>query len=137
MGTSTNGILVFGFNVCDEDDEPLPDLLDGYEDFDDLVRDEAGIPEWTENRPDGYFETVRQALAECPVTLVMHCSYNYPMYILAINGTKKTAHRGYPQEITQEELSVSAESIEKAKAWCAAHGIEWQEPKWLLCSLWG
>jgi hypothetical protein len=90
------------------------------------------------NSPDWekYWEAQRAAEAACPVDIVSHCSGEYPMYIVAIRGTERTANRGSPEVIDPASLAVPAEKIEAAKAWCEAHRIEWQEPHWLLCSMW-
>lgn len=135
MGTSTDGILVFGFDIGVEDEQPLENILGEGEEFDDFIADEAGIEQWSENVSADYWQRRKIAIKSCPVELVTHCSYNYPMYILAVRGTQLTASRGYPEEVIS--LHVDQEKIDSAKNWCETHGIEWQEPKWLLCSLWG
>lgn len=73
-----------------------------------------------------------------PVELVTHCSYDYPMYILAPPGAHHSAHRGYPKEIDPTVLSVSADQHEALLKFCRDHGIEIPgQPKWYLSSLWG
>lgn len=132
MGVSTDGILVFGFEVGEEDERP--DFLEGVEDFDEYVDRESGLPEWGEHGHS--FEDQRAFRDKYPVDLITHCSYDYPMHILAVRGTKRRASRGYPLEIDPTDLNVPSEKLEAFKNWAAERGIQ-GEPKWLLCSLWG
>lgn len=131
MGQSTNGILVFGFEVGDE--EEAPDYMKGFEGFEDYLDSLSGLPAYGE--PGHSFDDQQVFRAKCPADLVTHCSLDYPMYILAVRGTKTSARRGYPAEISPDELNVPIEKINALKAWAAERGIE-GEPKWLLCSLW-
>lgn len=126
MGVSTDGILVFGIDLGDE----IPEFMDGYDDwwhFTDVV---AGLE-------DAEYKLRNEFRENYAVDLVQHCSYNYPMYILAINGTEHRNSRGYLTEIDPTEMVVSQEKIDKLKTFCEEYGIEWQEPKWYLCSMWG
>jgi hypothetical protein len=128
MSTSTNGILVFGIDF----DESLPEFMGNETDFEDFLQVELKLPMYGSA---GYsYEEKSKKIETCPANLVIHCSYDYPMYILALRGTEKTAHRGYPVEITS--LEIAPERLEAFKDWCKAHGIENPEPKWLLASLW-
>lgn len=142
MGVSSDGLLIFGFPLGEEGENPMPTIFneeecDGDYDFSDFILKEAGIPEWEENGPDDYWQKIRDAEAECPVSLELYCSYDYPMYFLAVGGHKLSVLRGYTKEVTEAILSVPNEEIEKAKAWCENHKVEWQEPKWFLASMYG
>lgn len=129
MGQSTDGILVYGIQVSEEE---KPEFLGEHDDFEYFVCAELGLPS---HGDEGYdYKVIAAAVAEYPVTLVQHCSYEYPMYILAVNGTETTARRGYPQEI--ESLDVDQDRREALVAFAEKHGID-GEPKWLLCSMWG
>jgi len=59
------------------------------------------------------------------------------MYVLSLRNMELRAYRGDIKEVTAEFLAVSSEKIAEAKSWCEANGAEWQEPKWLLCSMYG
>lgn len=73
----------------------------------------------------------------CPVELVNYCSCDYPMYILAVSDQVKFANRGYPQEITQEDLTALVCGLDILTQFCQEHGIETdEEPKLWLSSLW-
>lgn len=131
MGTSTNGILVFGFEVGDEDQ--APSFLDGYEDFEEYLEDISGLPKWGE--PGHSWDEQRSFREQCPVDLVTHCHHDCRMYILAVRGTEHVAHRGFPKEINLADLDVSTEKIAALKEWAAKRDLK-GEPAWLLCSMW-
>lgn len=68
MGTSTDGILVYGIEL--EDEDSLPEFMGDFDDFDEYVDDLNGMSaaDWKE----------RQAAREqCPADLTMHCSFEY------------------------------------------------------------
>jgi hypothetical protein len=137
MGQSTDAILVYGFEMDPADESPSFLGEDG--DFEDFVTDEAGVSPWrpgmSAEEKHEYFTNKQVIIDACPVELVLHCSSDYPMYIMAIRGTQLRASRGYPEVV--KSLSVSQEKITAAKQWCLDHGIEWKEPEWILCSDWG
>jgi len=116
MGVSTNGILCFGFDLGEEIERPA------------VFLNNIGTPDEDEKWGDD--------TKDFPVELITHCSGEYPMYIIALKNTHVWANRGYPQVI--EELPIiNIGTIVVARRWCEANDIEWQEPKWLLCSYWG
>lgn len=149
VGVSTNAILAFGFDLGVEGAEELAELfmpgVDTEEDesfeFDEWIATQAGVvyPEEHSGIDSPEFEdysTKREAaIAACPVEVITHCSYDYPMYFLALRGTKISASRGYPVAITTP--TPTAEQIAAMRAFCEQHGIEWQEPSWHIFSLWG
>jgi hypothetical protein len=134
MGISTDGILAFGFDLGLEGEKP--EFLGDHEDIDEMVTAEAGLtaPEHRDYERDWreYWKAKKAALAACPIELIEHCSGEYPMYIIAVRGTGGYARRGYAQKV--DTSPPAPEKIEAARAWCEAHGIEWQEPCWLLAS---
>lgn len=130
MGVSTDGILVFGIE-CGEDEE-TPEFMSGFDDFDEYLDSLSGLPQWGE--PGHNFAANAEFRKTVPADMVLHCSYDYPMYILAVRGTQVTARRGYPQEI--ESLGVDPAKLAAFKVWAEERGIT-GEPKWLLCSMWG
>src|SRR5215217_6040867 len=125
MGVSTDGILVFGIDLGEELPEFLEDFEDTWWDFTDSISGETDYKKKSEFR-DNF-----------PIDLVRYCSYEYPMFILDVNGTETTVARGYVEEIVPSDLVVPQGKIDALKAFCEEYGIEWQEPKWLLCSMWG
>ena len=129
MGVSTDGILYFGFQVCGEEEKP--EWMEEFEDFDDFLISKAGLPD------DAPYEDRAKVINECPAELQLFCSYDYPMYVLGVRDAEHRAYRGDIVEIGAAELAVDQNKIDAFKVWCIANGIEWQEPKWLLCSMWG
>jgi hypothetical protein len=127
MGVSSDGLLVFGFPIGEEDE--MPEFLGDCDDMDDFI---AGP--WK----SGGDHKARQALIDaCPADLTVYCSYDYSMYVLAVRGTEARAARGDAVEISPEHLAVAPEKIAAFQAWCEENGIEYHEPKWLLCSMYG
>lgn len=149
MGTSTNGILAFGvdFGSAEEGDMPewLETILQSSEDgFDDFIAAEAGIGDWSEAMSeaenDAYWTRHREAIANCPVEYVVHCSADYEMVILAVRGTVTHASRGYPANLDDRTFALSVvpdEMVERFRQWIRDHGGEEVEPTWLLASYWG
>ncbi len=143
MGVSTDGILAFGFDIGVEDsDEPEWMKKFKLEDEDSFDFDEWLIKDtdnWYRGMPDAEAKALwaeRYRLkAVCPIQFVIHCSYDYAMYILAIRGTYQSANRGSPLDANVERPA--QEKIDAAKVFCEQHGIPWQEPRWVLASLWG
>lgn len=143
MGISSDGMLVFGIEL--EEDVDLAEIFkcDDDEDFDfeEFVVSESGAPEWSENMTDdessAYWDKQRELVKNYPVSLALYCSYEYPMYILSIPGYEYSASRGDAHEISFDNLNVPQEKIDAMKAWCLEHDFEWEEPKWLLCSVYG
>lgn len=143
MGTSTNAILAFGFDLGEELPEAFQDSDgDGDNfDFDEWLNkkagaiypvDHAGIksPEY-----QAYSTACKAARAASPVDFITHCSYDYPMYFLAVPGTQTTARRGYPETVGTPD--VPPEAVAAMRKFCDEHSIEWQEPSWHIFSLWG
>lgn len=128
MGTSTDAILCFGFPVGEED-QPHEWLEDCEGDFDKFLNKLSGMPEYGE--PGHSFDDQRKFRESCPAEMVMHCSYDYPMYILCVQGTETRAWRGSPKEVPN--LYVYEGDISAFKSWCEANEIEYQDPKWYLC----
>ena len=124
MGVSNDAQLVFGFAF--EDEESKPEFLGEFDDLDDYL---------TAALTDQSYEKQRKIIEACPAEIIWHCSYDYPMYILAVRGTMISSSRGYLEEITSEKLTVAPEKIAAFKTWCEENNIEYQEPKWLLCSI--
>lgn len=87
MGVSSDGLLWYGVALED----------DGYDD--DLSERLEQIIEGADG--EGYGDG-REWLAEHSLTgveFVHHCSYDYPMYGLAVAGTSARAARGYPKRV--------------------------------------
>lgn len=143
MSTSTNGILVYGFLVGDEEEPPdwlIPDE-DGDREFDTFVAAKLGVSapsvpfEGNEAAYKAYWDAKRKMLQTVAVDLVMHCSCDCPMYILGVKASKRTAYRGTPVALDQSIQSEPAWATELAD-FCKQMGIPYSEPQWWLASLW-
>lgn len=135
MGVSSDGILVFGFVVDDEGDAPVFMFDDEgeqiYDEFDDFLIDrELGLA--GEDR-----KVVQDALKAYPLAMTIYCSYEYPCYILAIRGTETNVSRGSTKEIDPKEMVIPQEKIDFLKNFCEKYDIDYEEPKWLLASMYG
>lgn len=151
MGTSTDAILAFGFDLGDPEDGELDKLLEaGREndededtfDPDTLLARDAGVQpptveygEATKHTFEAYWKAKREAVEAHPLDVISHCSGNCPMYFLAVRGTESRALRGYPESnISLPE--VSAESVQAMREFCERYGITFKTPSWCLFSDW-
>jgi len=138
MGQSTNAIMAFGIDLGEE----LPDSFHAHDDEDDGFESEhflacdfcIEIPEWTPETNTEYWKAKWTAIAAIPIELIEHCSSEYPMYFLAVRGTKQTALRGHTVDADQRDIEPS--EIDALRAFCERHGVEWKEPKWQIFSMW-
>ncbi len=143
MGVSTDAILAFGFNLGEELPEAFQDDdgdSAGFE-FDEWLNQKAGVvyPEGNAGikSPEyrAYSDACKAVKAASPVDFITHCSYDCPMYFLALRGSNSTARRGYPVAVTTPVPT--AERVAAMRSFCDQHGIKWQEPSWHIFSLWG
>ena len=153
MGTSTDAIICYGIAVDEEAELPWATAPDG--DIDEWWRKEIHgyTPTFELFTPDGnYIDGVEPDASRVdaffaerdafdkqyplPITLVMHCSGNSPMWIIAAKLTYLSANRGHPQVFDPHQLMYDPDDASALRKFCATHlGID-TEPQWLLCSLW-
>lgn len=155
MGISTNGMLVYGYNLggdeggwkVKETDEydclTLPWWDDDSDDFASevearLLASVGFTEEWS---PDsGYYDRKRAAQAKVHVSLESYCSGEYPMWILAAHEI--TVWRGDVKVIDFDKLQTQAQAQDwdaKLSAAIDALGITPLQafPEWLLVSYMG
>jgi len=133
MGTSTDGILLWGIAL---EDEGLPEsLLDLDEEGDEEVAIARLYGLEYDGKDDKYWEAKEKLLKEIGCELVNRCSYDCPMYVAAVSASVKRCWRGEPTAI--KNLNVGEDWEPKLRAFCKKLGIKWTRPKWLLCSFWG
>jgi len=131
MGQSTDAYLVYGINISDEDKMPWktydPETYeDHFEDFEDW---------WAKQQPEGELDVEEPE----DIEMVWHYSSDYPMWILAVPGTQKTAWRGSPVSITEPDLLVDPDKRQKLIDFCEKYKIKYEAGQlgWWLCSYWG
>jgi hypothetical protein len=129
VGISSDGLVWFGV-ASDDESRPFDE---------DVLASLAGI----EPNEDGEYEeiedleeVVSETLGYYDCELVTHCSYDYPMYGIALKSLRFRAWRGYPMEFTPKRPT--KRQIEKLKQ--AMEAVGWEgndEPGWQLASLLG
>ena len=154
MGTSTDGILAYGYNLGGDDsgwevaeaDEHGGLELDWLADdpgFTTAAMDKllaaAGFTE-TDWQVDGYSKRKKAAEESLGVEFETYCSDDFPMYLLAAKVI--TVSRGYVEPIDMTEL-VEAPNVNgwdgKLRSALSTLGLtpKQEKPQWLLCSYWG
>src|SRR5258707_12832341 len=98
MSQSTDAIIAYGVDFQEEHPFPWDDGSDETRlDFDHWWAAQNGVhppaQEWNEGNKSvyqTYWEQVRAGNKDCPcpVEVIRHCHHDYPMWILAIPGTK-------------------------------------------------
>ena len=156
MSTSTDGLLVYGYDIGGEDEgfafeeftegsSPAwfdPDDEDGegaITRFKVALRRASGFTESYEDGQEGYFTREREADDALGVEFVEHCSDGCPMYFLAAFHLR--AARGYPEALDLAELGRRAAD----EGWdarlagaCRLLGLTPEgRPGWHLASYWG
>lgn len=157
MGTSTNAVLAYGFNLSDGDDwlikevgeygQPVIDWYDDREEAEDgfvaqaetkLLISLAGFTE-THWSADGYYDRKIDAEQRLGVGFEHYCHGDYPMYVLAAHVI--TVRRGDSLLLDLNELATEPERQgwdAKLDAAVKALGITptQAKPGWVLCSYW-
>jgi hypothetical protein len=72
-----------------------------------------------------------------PVGMVLHCSDNCPMGIIALSCTVQRAWRGDPLSVDMSKLAIGPAADKLLKEFCEEHKLEYKQPGWLLFSYWG
>lgn len=152
MGVSTDGKISYGiefpegfyFPWVDHDD--IEDWwldVNGYKPPFEIYDEEGeyiGGVRPSDETIKAYFESRRifHEKHPLPVELVNTCSYDYPMYILALKGTVMTANRGFPKTFDPASLT-KGEDPNRLIEFCRTHNIDTgdKQPAWYLSSFWG
>lgn len=158
MGTSTNAVLAYGYNLGGADagwafrevGEYGEAALDWY---DPEAEDDEGFAsaaaarllasvgfteKWGDNPDGNYFERERAAAKSLGVELESYCHGEYPMYVLAAKVI--TVYRGGAEILDPAELAkIPPEWNERLAAAVTALGITptQERPAWVLVSYWG
>jgi len=151
MGMSSDAIICFGIALEEEQEYPwdeyeeieewwLHEVL-GYKHPFEIYDSEGNYIDGI--RPDEatmkkYYnaESAVYNKSPLPIELVTHCSYEYPMYIVALPGTKLRAYRGDPKRVEMRRVPEEEKRI--LTDFCDRHEIEYSgKPCWWLASLFG
>ena len=124
-----NGLRRYLRNEAAGDDDD-----DAVDPEDQIARD-AGIEDWYPGAGKEYFRRKRAAINACPVEFILHCSDEFPMWVLAVRGTAVTAFRGSPREVDMPQVEEAR--IEAFRAWVDERAPGSPAPGWLLFSMWG
>lgn len=105
MGDRSSPVVAFGFPIGAEEEVEI----DGF----------PALVEASDNLDDH----------EWPVELVPHGHHEYRYWFLSVRGT---SDRGgdWGSVLHPPAMPPDADKVRAAKEWCAAHGIDWQEPRW-------
>src|ERR1035437_7360790 len=125
MGVSNDAQLVFGFSF--EEEDAKPEFLGEFDDLDDYLVDKVFPGRGGDSDDRVSYETRIPIIEACPAEIEKHCSYDYPMYILTVRGTKISPSRGDTEVIMPENLVVAPEKIAAFKAWCEENDIKYKE----------
>lgn len=153
MGVSTNAQICYGIAFDEEFEFPWSEC-DDIEDW--WVFNVLGFKHAVEiYTPEGeYIDGVKPAADvinkyyadirafrdahPMPIKLVTHCSGDYPMYILAVPGSRITCSRGDWVELDPAALTVTQEEHNRLVHFCEEFSIVVDNtPRWLLTSYWG
>jgi len=130
MGVSTDGLLFWGIEFCDTEEEARP-WAAGARSF--WLRNKLEVTE-----EEDYFG--EKTLAKLGFEIGEHCSYDFPIYYLAEIQTHLRANRGYSKRVPPLEYPDSdwwREKTEMLRIVCDRLDIRFKEPSWMLASLWG
>ncbi len=97
---------------------------------------EKDNPEWREMY-DAQRERSKARMADCPIDFD-HVGYidGYSTIVLYLKGFHVGIYEYGPEEFVLPE-SPSQEVIDKAREFCEANKIKWEEPKWLISASYG
>lgn len=134
MGVSTDADIAFGIDLGEDIQYGLPWFNEAEDENDDNWEWDEAFEEWCDKE---FGE------GNAPFEIVLHCSYDYSMYILALKGTHLSASRGYAEEFDPAKLleEVPKDRVQMFKDLVEKYNIKGEndvtEPSWLLFSLWG
>ncbi|APU88933.1 conserved hypothetical protein [Virus Rctr197k] len=148
MGTSTDALLFYGFEIPGGENEGTPFWLKKGEeddgDWEEFVASKLGVPKPTveyseETKPlyHAYWETKREAVKKLGIEVVMHCHIDAPMYALAVKASAQRAYRGSPVTLGPNALIVDPTWDQQLRDFAQLVGVEMGQPTWILASYWG
>ena len=137
MGVSTDGILTYGVDFGEDLPKPLMEFMEDTEnDYSEYFYEKLGVKYENYDSYEAFSLAKDKVKHDIPCEIVMHCSYDFPMYIISIPGTTANASRGWPEGQGINILAPEPEKIEKMRKWFQKEGWSWVEPQWILASMW-
>ena len=152
MSISSDGIIAYGYNFPEGFEFPWgnDDIIDWWIDTVHGYKPPFKVftatgdylaPKPPQSRIDEYFAHRRNfadALPKLDVEMVIHCSFDYSMYIMAIPGTNMSVCRGYPEPIPDGFIRHDPEWDRILADFCNKYDIKIPgDPSWWLTSLYG
>ena len=118
MGVSTDAMIAFGM--------PIPSLDDRN---------------YMDDTEESLWDIAHAMEKEFGVTMVQHCSGEYPMWFIAVADSVKRAHRGYLEVLDVPNMAAMDEQASEQKIHAAADHFHIELPKdskvaWNLFSNW-
>lgn len=140
MGISSDGILFFGIDLGVDEDMESPWNDGDWEDiYYEKMREKfpGKYPEknYIDKDKSKAFFVAKKELEDNGCIIGIHCSFEYSMLYVAVTESVVNAHRGYPEEV--KSFEVKPDWIQKIKDFCELMDIKYEEPKWILTSLYG
>jgi hypothetical protein len=139
MGISNDSLIAYGIDLGEE----APAFLEDFDgDLDEFISEAAGLKRPDHQEYSGadwstFWAKQREFESKFPVELVTYCSYDYPMYILALRGTVIRASRGDPVEFTPDALEhqIPQKRQDQYRKFLTDHGYDPDEAKWFLTGM--
>ena len=137
MGQSTDAQLAYGIPLGDDEYNPkdmMPLFRENSDRFDDVWDFLIWMHFGDELSDEPFFERIKSV----PCELQKHCYCDYAMYNLVIRESETTAYRGDVEQFDPEYFDKPYDEWDAIiKDFCEKAGLEFQQPKWLLTSMWG
>jgi hypothetical protein len=157
VGISSDGILVYGYDLGDEPEngyQDTPEWLKKAEEeseFENFAESaeiyllaQSGFTD-TDWESEGYWERKRAAEEQMGVEILYHCAYEYPMFIITVKDKRAQfrAYRGQPISLGIDQLNIPSFVKEEwdAKLKWASDLLGFkttnERPTWILTSILG
>ena len=135
MGIDIFAQLNFGIVIGELSDFPasMQESLCDNGDLDAYFAKSMGVKDVAEDANiDAYWDEVFAAIKNCPVDMCVSGNGDDPWYILFVRGAEDWVSQDSTQAIDLAKMVVDEDAIEGFNFWLLKHGIEPQEPKWIL-----
>lgn len=147
MEQSTNAILFYGY--CWEEEMEYPwddseaDEQDNETDWEERYAIAKGLGPYPLDKSDkekrAYWDAQKKLVEISGCVVGSHCHHDASMPYVAIKASEVEAHRGYPEGVNDNHLTINAGWKTQLDTFCAVMGITTPQdkPRWWLVSYWG